>query len=149
MKKVICSSLTIILFCFVFLFNIKAYASSNCLLVVNVADLYTLKPIANATVYIDEVDKYFTTNVFGNTETISIPFKRNENLSKNLPIQFGETTIFVYKNGYKDKLRFYENVFNNEKRQVRILLATGTGLEIESSLPPSSFINNFILKYKK
>lgn len=126
--------------------------NDNAYLKITVIDVFSKLPLEAATICIPETGTYYTTDNFGRTSTIIVPFLPNvhyDNINKR---NWGDITILVYKEGYIDYLVFYIMVQQNKIRNLTLTLAP---LDINSQpyiiieSPDQEWAKEVINKYKK
>lgn len=122
---------------------------------VTVLEANTNTPIDNATICIIETRTYETTNKYGKSPTIAVPILKNTNFDLSLERGWGEITLLVYKNGYKDNISFYTSIIPGAKR-VGIVIHLSPILSLEDTKPTISveypsdtWAENLIKLYKK
>jgi len=119
---------------------------------ITVLDIRTHEPLENATVCIPETGIYYTTDKFGRTPTIDVPYLKNGQYDNIKERNWGDITILAYKQGYVDYLVFYIMVTKDKTRHVTLTLAPYTEgsqpyIIIES--PDDQWAKDIINKYKK
>lgn len=104
---------------------------------VTVLEDNTNMPIDNATICIIETRTYETTNKYGRSPTISVPILKNANFNLSLERSWGEITLLVYKDGYKDNISFYTSIMPGSSR-VGIVIHLSPILSLEDTKPTIS-----------
>ncbi|MEG2002593.1 MAG: hypothetical protein RR107_05830 [Clostridia bacterium] len=119
-----------------------------------VYDYATNTPIANAVCCIPEINGYFLTDENGNSTVIDIPIEIADTYDSTQRKKYGEVTLFVYKKGYVDYVRFNVKVNGGVIRLVEkiyLYKSTSENLppQVYSELPDLLWTNELIRKYKR
>ncbi len=86
-------------------------------LVVTVQDGFTEQPLQSATVVIPETSESVVTDVNGKTTVMHAPILQDANEQAVLPMNWGEITLLIYREGYIDAAVFHVNIYENQTRQ--------------------------------
>lgn len=119
---------------------------------VTILDIKTKEPLADATVCIPETGEYYTTDKFGRTATIGVPYLKNSQYDNINERNWGDITILAYKEGYVDYLVFYIMVTKDKTRHITLTLAPytpGSNPYIIIESPDDQWAIDIINKYKK
>lgn len=116
---------------------------------VSAVDAYSLTPLEGASVLLPEFDMLEICDNDGNAVFSNVPCLRNEQLDRLLPVDFGQTTILCYCEGYQPYAMFYAEIKSGRMREGLTLYMfpenENSGCMIES--PPEKWVEELLRIY--
>ncbi len=119
-----------------------------------VVDGFNEEPIEGAVVVIPETNEKYKTDENGYTPNIRIKISPDSSFEKIHPKSWGETTLIVYKEGYREYVLLDINVWEGQTRQGPIILLfkkESQQLDQPMSIvegPNQVWINSLVEKYR-
>ena len=119
-----------------------------------VVDGFSEKPIEGAIVVIPEANQEYKTDKDGYTPNIKVKISPDTRFEKIHPKSWGETTLIVYKEGYREYVLLHLNVWEGQTRQgPKILLFPKENQQVDQPMsivegPNQVWINSMVEKYR-
>lgn len=119
-----------------------------------VVDGFSEEPIEGAIVVVPETNESYKTNENGYTPNIRIKISPDTHFEKIHPKSWGETTLIVYKEGYREYVLLNLNVWEGQTRQgPKILLFPKKNQQLDQPMsivegPNQVWINSLVEKYR-